>query len=192
MEAAYLNDEILTGTHSTLLPGTHWPPETEERAKTYVESCLALRLNGQPLTASSFMSRFIQEPIQAIDPQFVFTLRYPLPSTAGRLSGRAAFFAEAKSDEPHESHPDNEPKMHEEFITYLSVVGKETVRFELPLDKPNFELSLDGMVRPGYARFLERMEQILFQIISSPFFWIVLIFAIVQAIKRWKKRKPIA
>ncbi len=178
MQAVYMNDEILEGTYSTPLSGTDWPAATVECAKTYVENCFTLQLNGRTLAASSFAPRFIQEPIRAIDPEFVFTLRYPWTDTGGRLSGRAAFFAEARHDGPHI-----------EFITYLSVVGKETVRFELPLDKPTFELSLDGMTRPASARLLERMRQISFQVISSPFFWIVLIFAIVQAIKRWKKRK---
>jgi hypothetical protein len=181
MNAVYLSNEILFGTFSKPLSGTHWPQEPTERARAYVENCLTLKLDGHVLSAASFSPRFIQEPLGIKEPRFVFTLRYPIVNAAGRLSGRIAFFSEAQ--------PVRTPDAHDEFVTYLSVIGKNTVHFELPLDKPDFELSLDGMERPIWARWVDQSRLLLLKIMSSSFFWIVLIFAVVQLIQRWKRKE---
>jgi hypothetical protein len=189
MNAVYMNNAILFATLDRPLPGVHWPAATVARAKTYIEKCFTLSVDGQALTPASFSPRFIQEPLGVKAPEMTFTLRYPVKADAGRLVGHAAFFAEAQ---PSKSEARADGDAAGPFVTYLSVVGKKTVDFELPIAKPDFEISLDGMARSSTARFLDRAGRMGWRIASSPFFWFALIFIVVQGIKRWKKRKSTA
>jgi hypothetical protein len=189
MNGIYMNDSVLMDTYEGPLTATKWPAKAVDRARTYIQNCFSLTVDGHALAPSVFSPRFIQEPLDPENARFVFTLRYPLLKPGGLLSGHAAFFSEYKTAfDP--GRKDVDP-VHAEFITYLSVVGKETVRFELPVDKPDFALSLDGMARPLSSRLLERARRILFVVACSPFFWIALIFIIVQGIKRGKKRTSV-
>jgi hypothetical protein len=190
MQGTYLNEELQLDTYRAPLPATDWPAADVTAAEKYIENCFWLKVDGRLLTASSFVPRFVQEPLHAENSRFIFKLRYPLSKPGGLLSGHASFFSEYK--DTLKSLPPDEDHVPAEFVTYLSVVGKETVRFELPLEKPDFSLSLDGMARPPWLRLLERARRISALVVSSPFFWIGFIFAIVWLVKKVKKRKSTA
>lgn len=188
MNAVYMNDQILTPTLDGSLPGTHWPAPTTARAKSYVLKWITLQLDGHPLEASDFTPRFIQEPLGVQDPRLVFTIRYPIVDAVGKLRGRMAFFEESRLPEAERAkRADHMPP--QTYMTYLAVVGNRTIRFELPIEKPDFEISLDGLARSQTARTIAKLATVGGRIVVSPLFWFVLIFMIVRVINRMKQKR---
>jgi len=183
--AGYWMDEIMHVPVTFSMPATHWPDQFESSSRTYLERCFQIEMDHRPLSIGSFKCRFVQEPFQPIFSRVVFDLSYPIAAAGKRLSGKARFFPEVREEELKEK---DHPEGQSEFRTRLKVVGPKEIALDLPFDKPDFDISLDGMIFTENQKRAERTRAAAMRVISSPFFWIALVALGFQAYRRFFKR----
>ncbi len=183
--AEYWTDEIMNVPANKPLPARDWDPLYQSRAKDYISKSFQIFSDGRALAFDDFRPRFIQEPFGPSAARVEFDISYPVAPVGARLSGRAQFFREyyeeiARSGQRHEEDG--------VFVTRLKVVGKEPLELEIPYEKPDFEFVVAGREYTEGQKKKERFKAMLLRVVSSPFFWIALIFIFYRVHYRFFRR----
>jgi len=166
--ACYWNVEVL-GVDEP--PPTAWPEALSAKAKTYIDSHFILSADGHPLASQLISCRYSEEPFIGWAGRHVrFDLLYDLPPGRQTLAGRALFYQDYRPEflEETKTLPRDFPQT---FETQLSVSGRRNYRFVLTLERPEFSVRLQDVLRTSWQMGWDALMTGVGQMTGTVPFW---------------------
>ncbi len=179
-------DEILSVPYTKPLPATHWDPVYEQKAREEVKKSLHIGMDGRELDFTKFECRFVQEPLNEQSAKVVFDVHYPIVAVGKEIAGISQFFVPHWIEQQKSKDPDRKADV---FETRLRVIGSKTLQLSLPINKPAFRFSTNGLLFTEQQKRFEKIRAIGVRLMSSAFFWIALIAIVAHIVKRAKRRR---